>query len=360
VSLTPHRDAASQSLCGSADPVHQGSAPGDRFPYHRDPSLDHREPGHYQWFSPKDDGPSDDPDDPGDDGEDDDDDEDFLDATEELDANLAVFHNLALAVNCLSRSSHWTNESSSSHAKVRDPDTFNGTDPKKLRTFLVQCELCFQDCAKAFRLDRTKITFAQSYLKGMALEWFELDLLESADPTNRPRWMDNWIAFVTELQSTFRPHNPVADAEHQLNLLQMKDSHHVTRYIVDFNQLASQIRGYGDGALHHYFYSSLPDRIKDELSRIGKPWTLDGTCTLAQEIDARYWECKDQISWTSKSQLSTPANKSPNFGGNLTKSGQEKSKTSGNASSGSPKLATKPTTSGSSKTGPDRQAREGW
>ena len=76
---------------------------------------------------------------------------------------------------------------------------------------------------------------------------------------------------------------------------------------------------------------------------------MDGTHTLVQEINTRYWEHKDEISWSSKSQLSTPANKSPNSGGNSTKSGQEKSKTGGNASSGSPKPATKPTTSGSSK-----------
>ena len=125
---------------------------------------------------------------------------------------------------------------------------FDGTDPKKLWTFLVQCELVYSDRPKAFRMDRAKITFAQSYLKGMALEWFEPDLLDTGDPANRPHWMDNWVAFVAELQSTFGPHNPVADAEHQLDHLQMKDGHRVTRYIVDFNQLASQVRGYGDGA----------------------------------------------------------------------------------------------------------------
>ena len=71
--------------------------------------------------------------------------------------------------------------------------------------------------------------------------------------------MDNWITFVAELQSTFGLHNPVTDAEHQLDHLQMKDGHRITRYIVDFNRLASQVRGYGDGALRHYFYTSLPD-----------------------------------------------------------------------------------------------------
>ena len=84
----------------------------------------------------------------------------------------------------------------------------------------------------------------------------------------------------------FGPHNPIADAKHQLNHLRMKDTHHVNRYVVDFNQITSQVRGYGDGALHHHFYSGLPDRIKDEISRIGKPCTLDGLRAVAQEIDA--------------------------------------------------------------------------
>ena len=127
---------------------------------------------------------------------------------------MAVLNNLAVTVSRLSRSTCHNNESLSSQAKVQDPDTFDGTDPKKLRTFLVQCELVYSDRPKAFRLNRSKITFAQSYLKGMALEWFEPDLLDTSDPANHLHWMDNWVAFVAELQSTFGPHNPVTDAEH--------------------------------------------------------------------------------------------------------------------------------------------------
>jgi len=273
-SVTPHQDAASQSLRGSADLGHHESVSGDRFPFHHDPTPECREPGRFQWFGPKD-GPGDDPDDPGDDNNNDDNNK-FLDATEELDPSLAVFHNLAVAVNCLSCSSRRTNDSSSSRAKVREPDTFDGTDPKKLWTFLVQCELCFQDCAKAFCQDRARVTFAQSYLKGMMLEWFELDLLNSSSPADRPHWMDSWVHFVAELQSTFGPHDPVADAEHQLKHLQMKDSYRVTRYIVDFNRLALQVQDYGDGALRRLFYSGLPDRLKDEIAQVGKPLTLNG------------------------------------------------------------------------------------
>jgi len=249
-SLTLHRDAVSQSLCSSADLGHHESVSGDRFPYHRNSTLEHCEPGCFQWFGPED-GPGDDPDNPRDDNNNNNDDDDkFLDATEELDPSLAIFHNLSIAVNHLSCSSRCSNDSSSSHAKVCEPDTFDGMDPKKLLTFLVQCELCFQDCAKAFCQDRARVTFAQSYLKGMTLEWFEPDLLNSGDPADRPCWMDSWVHFVTELQGTFGPHDPVTDAEHQLEHLRMKDSYRVTPYIMDFNCLALQVQDYGDGELH--------------------------------------------------------------------------------------------------------------
>ena len=35
----------------------------------------------------------------------------------------------------------------------------------------MQCELNFQDCSRVFTQDCTKVTFAQSYLKGIALEY---------------------------------------------------------------------------------------------------------------------------------------------------------------------------------------------
>jgi len=348
-SVTPHQDAASQSLRGSADLGHHESVSGDQFPYHRDSTPEHRKPGRFQWFGPED-GPRDDPDNPGDNNNNDNDDDKFLDATEELDPSLAVFHNLTVAVNRLSCSSCRTNNSSSSHAKVHEPDTFDGMDPKKLRTFLVQCELCFQDRAKAFCLDRAKVTFAQSYLKEMTLEWFKPDLLNSGDPADCPRWMDSWVHFVTELQSTFGPHDPIADAEHQLKHLQMKDAHRVTRYIVDFNRLASQVQDYGDGALHCLFYSSLPDHLKDKIARVGKPLTLHGLRALCQEINACYWERKDKISCMMKTQSTSSPTKSSNSGGNSSNSGQEKPKTRSSpssANSGSSKATSNQSSSGS-------------
>ncbi|KAG6327317.1 hypothetical protein ID866_11772, partial [Astraeus odoratus] len=123
--------------------------------------------------------------------------------------------------------------------------------------------------------------------------------------------MDDWTEFVIELQSTFGPHNPVANAENQLNHLQMKENQCINKYMVEFNWLTSQVRGYGDGALCHQFYSGLPDRIKDEICCIGKPCNLDDLRYLAQEIDAHYWEHKEEVQHANKSSgtNNSPANK---------------------------------------------------
>src|SRR5438270_13384171 len=99
----------------------------------------------------------------------------------------------------------------------------------------------------------------------MALEWFKLDLLSSGDLDSHPLWMDDWQEFIIELQSTFGPHNLVAIAENQLDNLYMKDNYHINKYVVNFNRLMAQVRGYSEGTLHHHFYTSLPDHIRDEI-----------------------------------------------------------------------------------------------
>ena len=85
----------------------------------------------------------------------------------------------------------------------------------------------------------------------------------------------------------------------------MTDTHRINCYVVDFNRIASQIRGYGDGTLQHHFYTGLPDQIKDEISCISKPKTLNELRALTQEIDARYWECKEEVVCQTKSTPST-------------------------------------------------------
>ena len=112
---------------------------------------------------------------------------------------------------------------SSGKTKVCEPNTCDGSDPCKLHTFLIPCELNFQNCPKAFTTDCAKITYMQSYLRGMALEWFKPDLLNASNPNAHLIWMDSYHQFISELKSNFSPDDPVGDAEHQLDNLSMKE-----------------------------------------------------------------------------------------------------------------------------------------
>ena len=295
-----------------------------------------REPDAPAGGPPGDEGPGDDP---GDDPNDPDFyDDDLDDLPPDVDPTLVVLNNLAGAVGLLARSSRRANESSS-RTRVREPDTFDGTDAKKLRAFLVQCELNFQDCPRAFNEDRAKVTFAQSYLKGMALEWFEPNLLGDVAPDQRPLWMDNWREFLAELSGQFGPHDPVGDAEHQLDNLRMKETHRIVRYLIEFNCLGSQLRGYGEAALRHKFYTGLPDRIKDEICRTGKPRNLEDLRALAQDIDARYWERKDEIARQTKNNPVTSSNTTGNTSNRKATSSSNSSQPSASSSSSGSKPA---------------------
>jgi hypothetical protein len=233
------------------------------------------------------------------------DDEPDHDEDDGLNAQDRVFMQLSEAINNLAHNNWCTSPSDDSKVKVREPDTFDGSEPRKLHVFFVQCELNFQSKPKTFCSDWAKVNFAQSYLKGMALEWFEPDL-PSDGISPRPDWMDNYSKLMLELQTNFRPHDPSGDAEMQLEQLNMREGQRINKYVVEFQRLASQVHRWGDGALHHQFYNRLPAHIKDKISRMGKPATLSEFKTLAQTIDARYWECKGEISRETKSSSSNP------------------------------------------------------
>jgi hypothetical protein len=177
----------------------------------------------------------------------------------------------------------------------------------------------------------------------MALEWFEPDLL-SGDLNDQPDWMDDYSAFMLELQTNFGPHDPVGDAEMQLEQLYMRDGNRINKYIVEFQRLASQVRGWGDGALRRQFYNGLPAQIKDEISRQGKPTTLSEFKTLAQTIDARYWERKGEVSHESKSSSSNPPKQSSSDRTTPSRSGNDRSGShnSGNNKSGNPSSSSAP------------------
>jgi len=250
-------------------------------------------------------------------------------------------------------------DSSSGCTKVCKPDMFDGTDLHKLHAFLVQCKLNFQDRPKAFASDCARVTFTQSYLKGMALEWFEPDLLNSANPRAHPLWMDNYAQFISELKSNFGLHNPVRDAEHQLDNLSMKEGQKINKYVVEFNCLTGQVHSYSDGALHHIFYSGLPNRIKDKISHVGKPHTLDGYRTLTQTINARYWECKSEVVRQTKTSTSTSSNSASKGNSSALSNSKGKTKEKDNKNKSSDKSKSSSSTKPASSKTPAHLGKDG-
>src|SRR5688572_24949671 len=54
--------------------------------------------------------------------------------------------------------------SGSGKVKAKEPDTFDGSDPKKLNPFLVQCNIYFLNTS-GFKSDKAKVNFVLSYLR---------------------------------------------------------------------------------------------------------------------------------------------------------------------------------------------------
>ena len=60
-------------------------------------------------------------------------------------------------------------------------------------------------------------------------------------------------------------------------------------------------------------YNDLPDRIKDEIARIGKPPSLQELHAMAQSINVHCWEHKSEISHQIKAALAQKKSEGKSF-----------------------------------------------
>ena len=140
-------------------------------------------------------------------------------------------------------------------------------------------------------MENAKVNYAMSFLKGTALDYFKLFL---DTPDDKPAWLKDYELFVQELLINFRLYNALADAEAELNALIMKDNHKATRFFIDFFRL-STLCDYNDRALLQKAYSTLPKRVKDEMTHFDCLFMLQELRDLVLRIDQRYWECKAKL-----------------------------------------------------------------
>jgi len=186
--------------------------------------------------------------------------------------------------------------------KARAPDTFDGSDPSKLDTFVTQCMMYIALRAAEFPSEDTQVTFMLSYLKGAAFDWFQTELMhymQNFSTVAPPIWLSSSQTFLSELTRIFGPRDPIGDAISQLENLRYRDSGRAIRYTTDFNRHARRT-GWNEAALYRRYYTGLPDRLKDDLARIGKNPSLVGLQEQIQILDQRYWERQNEISRDKK------------------------------------------------------------
>ncbi|KAF5376110.1 hypothetical protein D9615_007778 [Tricholomella constricta] len=133
------------------------------------------------------------------------------------------------------------------------------------RTFVTECLVTFQAKAITYEQDHLKVSFASSYLKDGAMDYFRLQL------TYNPQhpMFTNWEGFVHELGSRFRIPNSRVEAENNLLRLKMKEWEKFTTFIIK---------------------KALPPRILNVLAIAPSPETYEGYRGLVTQIDWRYWE----------------------------------------------------------------------
>ena len=175
--------------------------------------------------------------------------------------------------------------------KPHNPDTFNGLDTKKLKSFLVQCQLNFLNRPWAFQSDSHKINYILSYLQGFALEWFEPMILDGED---HPVLL-NYKLFTAQLTENFGPYNAIREVEFELKCLQMHEDQKLMKYTISFNRFAAIVH-WDKYALQWQFYKGLASHIKDELACVNCADMLHRLCKQASAIDSHYWAWQQEIS----------------------------------------------------------------
>ena len=236
--------------------------------------------------------------------------------------------------------------------KVRNPDPYDGVDPKGIRTFLFQNQLVFNAKPRTFKSDSAKINYALSFLRGTALDHFEPYVMDMSTGEAEPQdFLVYWSEFAEELLNQFGVTNEEEDAEDALENLKMASTGHAVRFFVLFQKYKTRT-SWNDRAYYRVAYKNLPRRIKDRLNELyPKPKTYKALRSAALQIDARYWEYKRELDRESggvKSTNNSSSNKSSTNPGTSGSAGSSNNKSKSSSSSGGSVSKTKSSNTGSS------------
>ena len=116
---------------------------------------------------------------------------------------------------------------------VKEPDLFSGGSPDELRAFIFQCQIYFRACKREFLEDTERIFFAISYLRGVALDYFE-PFINEAKAYQNFDFLEDWSAFVQKLSNLFGSYSPEDDDEDAIVAIPFPNDGKAVNYFIQF------------------------------------------------------------------------------------------------------------------------------
>ena len=172
---------------------------------------------------------------------------------------------------------------------IKEPNPFSGGNPDELRAFIFQCQIYFRACEGKFKEDSEKIFFAISYLRGVALDYFE-PFISEADPSQSFDFLEEWSAFVQKLSNLFGSYSPEDDDEDAIVAIPFPTEGKAVNYFIQFAKYQNHIR-WEDRSLRKVVKDALPSRIRDELRFCHEDIsTFEGLKRAVLKIDNNYWK----------------------------------------------------------------------
>jgi len=139
-------------------------------------------------------------------------------------------------------------------------------------------------------VDSEKIYFAISYLRGIALDYFE-PYINEPDPSQFLDFLEDWLAFAQKLSNIFGSYSSEDDNEDTIVIIPFPADKKAVNYFIHFTKYQNQIR-WDDCSLQKVVKDALPPRISDELYFSRKDLsTFEGLKRTVMRIDSDYWRC---------------------------------------------------------------------
>lgn len=164
------------------------------------------------------------------------------------------------------------------------PPYFSG-DRKKAKGFLMQIENFFRVDHSRFQTESQKVSFIISFFRDTALDWIT-PYVETHSPI-----LDNYQIFISAFKNSFLNLDS-KNAESEIFKLKQGKAP-VSLLVSNFQRLAFEADISGK-ALFPLFYRALNEDIKDEISKLARPDTIEKYYELATQIDNRIFERKQE------------------------------------------------------------------